>query len=48
MLQGVGRLGVDGGEVQGVLQRGKEEDRGGTEMWQEADVTHPNNLMYLK
>ena len=34
MLQGVGRLGVGGGEVQGVLQRGEEEDRGGREMWE--------------
>lgn len=29
MLQGVGRLGVDGGECPGVLQRGKEEDKEG-------------------
>ena len=41
-------LGVDGGEVQGVLLRGKEEDSGGREMWQEADVTHSNDLMYLE
>lgn len=28
MLQGVGGLGVGGGEVQGVLQSGEEEDSG--------------------